>query len=113
MALVKNDDSKTGKMNDFEAAAAFIIPSDPVAKQVALGKKRGSAYISGVNDTSTNGGQVRGTTAGSGDRTSGKNASGKSGVEFRFYKHKEFHALNKEHKQELLEWRKKNQDKVE
>eukprot|EP00957_Ditylum_brightwellii_P138774 10578146-Ditylum_brightwellii.AAC.1 len=77
---------------------------------MASGKKRDSAHISGVNDTRTDGGQVGGTTAGSGGQTSGKNACGKSGVEFRFYKHKVFHVLTKKQKEELTEWRNKSQE---
>eukprot|EP00957_Ditylum_brightwellii_P147428 11226100-Ditylum_brightwellii.AAC.1 len=46
MALVKNDTGPNEKMNDFEATAAFIIPSDTVARKLHVGKKRGTAQIS-------------------------------------------------------------------
>eukprot|EP00957_Ditylum_brightwellii_P094215 7173396-Ditylum_brightwellii.AAC.1 len=46
MDLVKNDDQSTGKMNNFEAAASFILPSDPVEKKSQSGTKRNNAEIS-------------------------------------------------------------------
>ncbi len=46
MALVRNDAGPAGKMNDFEAAAAFIVPHDPVAKKRQANPKRPFADVS-------------------------------------------------------------------
>eukprot|EP00957_Ditylum_brightwellii_P151644 11548286-Ditylum_brightwellii.AAC.1 len=48
MALVKNDDADDGKMHNFEKAASFIIPANPVARRTTGDKKRGQAEVSGV-----------------------------------------------------------------
>ena len=60
------------EMNDFEAAAAFLLPKDPVAKRKTLDRKRESADISGLEAT---GDKARG-----GGKT--KASKGKTGVEF-------------------------------
>ena len=39
MALVRNDADPNGKMNNFEDAASFIVPHDPVAKKRAAAPK--------------------------------------------------------------------------
>eukprot|EP00957_Ditylum_brightwellii_P192352 14643064-Ditylum_brightwellii.AAC.1 len=41
--LVKNDDAADGKMHDFEKAASFIIPANPVARRATGDKKKGQA----------------------------------------------------------------------
>ena len=46
MALVRADSGPTGKMSDFEAAVAMLLPHDPVAKKRASGGARGGAKIS-------------------------------------------------------------------
>ncbi len=49
MALVQNGNSPSGKMNDFEATASFILPHHPVAKkrlQASNPNKRPTAEIS-------------------------------------------------------------------
>ena len=39
IALVRNDKAATGEMNNFEDAAAFVIPTDPVAKRKQTHKR--------------------------------------------------------------------------
>ena len=49
MSCVRTDDGPQGMRDDFESAAAHLLPYDPVAKKhAASGKKRGSAQISSV-----------------------------------------------------------------
>lgn len=48
MALVQNDTGPTGKMSNFEATAAFLLPKDPVARK-CLQAKRAIGQISSVD----------------------------------------------------------------
>ena len=101
IALVKNDDGTNGKRSDFEATAAFIIPNCPVAKRKQQNKR---AYGS----ISATDGDGEGTGNASVSATSGiRSGIGKTGVEFRFYKKKEYDQLSKEQKNELREYRDK------
>ena len=52
MASIKTDNGLEGMRNNFEATAAHLLPSDPVAKKRSGGQKRGSAQISSVMDPS-------------------------------------------------------------
>ena len=94
MALVRNDIAPTGKMNDFEATASFIMPHDPVAKHRNESNKRNPA-----------GANVSDTSAFSGDNDVIKTGIGKTGVEFRFYEPAHYAKLSKEQKAELREHR--------
>ena len=50
MASFRTDDGPTGMRNDFERAAAHLLPYDPVAKRRATAtNKRGSSQISAVD----------------------------------------------------------------
>jgi hypothetical protein len=92
MALVRNDTDPTGKMNDFEATASYLLPHDPVSKKRTAGAKRGVAEIldtSGIEASST----------------AGKLAHGQTGVEFRFYERAEYSQLSDDQKAELREHR--------
>jgi hypothetical protein len=93
MALVRNDTGPAGKMNDFEATASYLLPHDPVSKKRTAGTKRGMAEIS-----DTFGADTSSTSA-------GKPASGRTGVEFRFYERAEYSQLTSEQKEELREHR--------
>ena len=97
MAFVRND---TGKMNDFEATAAYILPYDPVAKKrtqaaTTSGKRVANAEISEATtvskDSSAAGAKVR--------------VGPKTGVEFRFHTKAEYMALSKDQKAELKAYR--------
>jgi hypothetical protein len=76
MALVKAD--KDGMMNDFEAAASYLLPYVPVAKKrkPQQGNKRNITDISDAKADGSPG--LAGTSA------SAKVSMGKTGVEFRF-----------------------------
>jgi hypothetical protein len=104
MALVRADE--LGKMNDFEATAAYLLQYDPVAKKRAASGKKGDGYdtvaaVSFTDDTKS------GSTPKKGGHLA-KKGKGKSGVEFRFYKVKEYRNLSAEQKDELREWRSSN-----
>jgi hypothetical protein len=113
MALVRNDTAVTGKINDFEATASFLLPSCPIAKKRRTqgGGKRVSADISDTlanvhfDDGEAEISEVKANPRGK------KISKGKTGVEFRFYKSKEFGDLQKDQVTELLEWRTKNKTK--
>ena len=90
MALVRNDNSITGKRNNFEATASFLLPHDPVAKKRS--QKRPEAEILAV------------------DTGNAKSGIGRSGVELRYYKSNEYKSLTKDQKSELNEWRKSNSE---
>ena len=70
MALVRNDTAATGKRNDFESAAAFLLPHDPVAKKRQT--KRPHADIASVETTKM------------------KSGIGSTGVEFRYHTYAEY-----------------------
>ena len=87
MALVRNDKGETGKRNDFEATASFILPHDPVAKK-REDSKRPHADISSTD--------VSGSSPGKGKS---------SGVELRYHTRDEYKKLTTEQRNELREWR--------
>lgn len=101
MASIRTDDGPTGKRNNFEDAASYLLPYDPVANKRAATNKRGAAYISGVDQ------EDDGDTTGQ----SQKPGIGKTGVHFRYYKKDEYLKLPLEQKRELKEWREKNPEK--
>jgi hypothetical protein len=97
MAQVRTDtDPNTGRMNNFEATASYLLPYDPVSKKRAAGAKRGLASISDASG---------GTADISSVSTNAKVTHGKSGVEFRFFKNQEYQLLLPDQKKELKEWR--------
>jgi hypothetical protein len=88
-----------GMRNDFEGAVAFLLPHDPVKKK--RGGKRPSAQISAAALNK----------AGDGKKSvKFKPTYGKTGVELRYYKLKEWKQLTKEQQLEVQEHRKKNGD---
>ena len=110
MALVRNDRAVApvpGKMNNFEDAAAFIIPHDPVAKKRRATQKRNQVTVASA-DAEENKRQKSEALISS---TSAKTSVGKTGVELRFYKRKEYNALTKEQKHELWQWQQNNKAK--
>ena len=96
MAMIMNNDVPGGKMRDFESAASYLLPHDPVAKRKgAAGTKRDhSLVLEAKSEVSSS--------------TSGKPSIGKTRVEFRYYKKDEFRKLSKEQRKELIEHRKSN-----
>ena len=102
IAAVRQDKGPNGMMNDFEAAVAYLLPSDPVARKraSATGTKRDQSQISDST------GEEKRDTAEVSAATGAKPSRGKTGVEFRFYKLKEYQQLTKAQKDELREYRK-------
>ena len=88
-----------GMRNDFETAVAFLLPHDPVKKK--RGGKRPSAHISAATLNK----------AGDGKKSvKFKPTYGKTGVELRYYKLKEWKQLTKEQQLEVQEHRRKTGD---
>ena len=83
LANIRADDSDEGKMNDFEAMAAYILPHDPVASKRSS-SKRALHEISAMDLGET---------------------KGKSGVEYRYYKPSEYSSLSDDQKEELRVFR--------
>jgi hypothetical protein len=100
IAAVRQDKGVNGMMNDFEAAVAYLLPSDPVAKKRTSGVKRGQGLISDST------GEEKMDAAEVSALTGGKPSRGKTGVEFRFYTKKEYTKLTREQRDELREYRK-------
>jgi hypothetical protein len=98
IALVRADKGPAGKMNNFEDATAHVIPADPVSKR-KTNRKRPVAEIANV--------EADGNEKGS-PFTKKKAAKGKTGVEFRYYKSKEYEKLSDAQIKELDQWRKAN-----
>jgi hypothetical protein len=73
-------------MNDFEATSFYLLPYDPVSKKRVSGSKRGVEIL-----------DATGMEA----KTNAKVTSGKTGVEFRFYKAPKYGLLEPEQKKEL------------
>jgi hypothetical protein len=95
MALVRNDSGPSGKMNDFEATASFILPHDPVARkrtQSATTGKRTNAEISEAT-------AIKGTTGAK------ARVGPKTGVELRFHTKAEYKNLTQDQRAELKEFR--------
>ena len=97
IAQIKTDDGANGKRNDFEAAASYLLPYDPVAK------KRNQTKRPHADVSDTSGAEVAafGTKPG----------IGKTGVHLRYYKTAEYKKLTSEQKVELKEWRDSIKDK--
>ena len=88
------------KRVNFENMFAYLVPVCPVTAKTA--KKTGKvAFDPSVLGTS---GKIQGGLE-SGNANPGKNSTG---VALRYHCHKEFHALNKEQKDELCQWTKAN-----
>ena len=102
MASVKTDNGPGGMRNQFELAAAHLLPYDPVAKKraAAAGSKRGSSLISGVD--------AEADVAALG----GKQGFGKTGVPLRWHKQDEYVKLSKAQKDELREYQRAHPDLI-
>ena len=87
IANVLADDDPTGKLHNFESAAAYIVPHDPVASK-RPGNKRKQHEIAAVD---------LGITRGP-----------KTGVDIRYYENDEFKKLTQDERDELVEIRRIN-----
>jgi hypothetical protein len=101
-ASINTDKTPNGLRQDFEATAAHLLPYDPVQKKRVdhAGGKRGSADIS---DTTGDDANVSSFGA--------KKGTGSSGVSLCYHAKAEHVTLDKAQKNELREWRQKNENK--
>ena len=97
MANVNSDEAANGKRNNFELAATFLLPSDPVASR----SKKDTC--TGVDISALS--QVAFDEDADVSAFGAKPGRGSSGVEFRYYKRNEYDKLNKAQKKELKECR--------
>lgn len=102
LSSVRLDDTPNGMRNNFEATVAFLLPTDPVEKKKAR-NKRPIADVAATEAEEDESEQPASKKLGN-----LKTGRGSTGVEFRYYKPKEFNKLTKEQKNELLEHRKKH-----
>ena len=87
MANIEDDTVPTGKRHDFEKAAAYLLPKDPVARRrTESGAKTQNALISDVT-------------------SSAKAGIGKTGVHLRWHTRPEYKKLPKDQNSELYNWR--------
>ena len=98
MASMKSDNWPNGMQNDFEEAAAHLLPYDPVTNKHTAGTKRNVGYISSTD------------ASGLVSSVSMKVSIGKTGVLLRYHCHHEYQDLHKEQKHKLFEWCKNNPD---
>lgn len=89
-AQIETDTGPDGKRNNFEAAAAFLLPADPVARKRKSNGQGSGTYVADVSSA-----------------TGLKPNTGSTGVELRYYKKNEYKQLNDQQRDELREWRKK------
>ena len=94
MALVKNDTEPGGKANGFEAAVAFLLPEDHVAKRKPA--KSTVAQISNTTSTSTQYSSKGGPKLGRGKKTD---------VHIRWHTSAEFSGLSRAEVREPNEFR--------
>ena len=91
LSSIRLDDTPTGTRNNFEAAVAFLLPTDPVEMKKTK-SKRPLADVSAMTADEDSGElKVR-------NPSNLKNGRGLTGVEFRYYKPKEYLKLSNEQK---------------
>ena len=95
LAAIKLDDSPTGLRNNFERAAALLLPVDPVER-----KKKGKRTI----------GNISAATAKPSASGGGKDGFGPSGVQLRYHTSKEYSQLSKAERLDLAEWRRNKKE---
>ena len=96
MDLCRNDQDPGGKMNNFEATAAFLLPHDPVATKRVSGMKRSHAMVFFID------GNVASAST--------KVSTGSTRVAFRYYDTAEYNTLTQPQKEELRAYRIKLED---
>ena len=91
MSLCRNNQYLGGKMNDFEATAAFLLPHDPVATNRASDTKISHAMVSFI--------------VGNLASASIKVPTGSTRVAFRYYDNEEYNTFSKQQKEEPITYR--------
>ena len=105
MASIRTDNSADGMHNDFEKAAAHLLPYNPVAKKHAAvaHNKHCATQISSVElEEELAKGEASSTTM------SKKASIRRTGVHLQYHMLVEYDNLSNEQKDELKEWRKQN-----
>ena len=90
IATVRND--KDGARQDFDAAIAILVPSDPFAKQEALKTSKSVQF----NIASATGSDTK--------QNNNNGRGGKTNVDLRWHTAQEFAALSRDEKSELSAW---------
>jgi hypothetical protein len=93
LAAVRTDDKATGKRNNFEKMASYIVPYDPVGRKRQSSGGRQASNVSGVDGEAPTG-------------FGSKQGMGKTGVHLRYYTKAEYEELPVDQRNELREWRK-------
>jgi hypothetical protein len=93
IAAIRTDHGPTGKLNNFEDAATYLLPYCPVQKKRSANNKRDHENI--ISDVTAD------VSAGFGS----KPGIGKSGVHLRYYTQSEYQKLTGDQKKELRAWR--------
>ncbi len=93
------DDGPTGMQSNFKHTVVLLLPNDPVTKK--RGAKCPGAEILAVEAPDPKGGK-------GGKRVTFKQMTGKTGVEFRYYKKAKFKQLSQLQEDELREHLKEN-----
>ena len=109
MASVRMDDGPNGMRNDFEKAAAHLLPYDPVARKRAAGTKRPAANILdawGMHGPNASAIEISDATS-----KDGKVSIGKTGVHLRYHTNSKYREISTSQKKELSEWREKDSEK--
>ena len=106
LSHIRLDDGPNGMRGDFERAVAFLLPTDPVKKRGGR-TKRNSAQISSTQGSDRGAGGNK-TKRPKEKKVKFKPNVGKTGVEFYYYKSKEFLKLTQEQKNELITHRNAN-----
>ena len=98
MAAIRTDDGADGKRHNFEDAAAYIVPADPVTRKRPPTKRPHANISSAEAEANDNDANV--------SSTDGKKPSiGKTGVHLRYHKYHDYWALSEDQRKELDEWR--------
>ena len=98
IAAIRQDEAD--KRVHFENAFSYLVPVCPIAAKAA--KKTGKVSFGAEISAAT------GKTAGGLGGGIPKPGKGSSGVDLRYHRHREFHALSKEQKDELCKWNNAN-----
>ena len=97
MANICTNYGATGKRNNFEATASYLLTYNPVAHKRTAGTKRTVTEISSADDEIYAFGSKKSVET--------------SGVPLRYHTTEEYENLNEDERVDLLEWRKRDKKK--
>lgn len=105
MANIRTDEAD--KRQDFERAAAYLLPYDPVAKKRNKRDRDGNQIAAVDVQDDGNGGAVVSAAQSGGQGFGSKKAIGKTGVHLRWHEPEEYRNLEKAERFELYQWQQK------